>query len=161
MNELVVQNQGQGLAISDNTKGLIVAGVSENTLRNYRFWSREAERWLDGRSLSDTLQPIPPACTNRAKHRRQSHRWWQRSGSRPRTQGYLKLSEESSTCSSAIYRRRTLLLTPDESGNYNRGSIKGFVGNNDRCSLLKCVSPTTNIGNESTPVGYGVCHPST
>ena len=37
MNELAVQNQGQGLAISDDRKGLIVAGVSENTLRNYRF----------------------------------------------------------------------------------------------------------------------------
>ena len=34
------------------------------------------------------------------------------------------------------------LLTPDELGNYNRGLIKGFVGNNDRCSLLKCVNST-------------------
>lgn len=32
MNEGAVQNQGQGLAIRDDTTGLIVAGVSENTL---------------------------------------------------------------------------------------------------------------------------------
>ena len=29
----------------------------------------------------------------------------------------------------------------DESGNYSRDFIKESVGNNDRCSLRKCVSP--------------------
>ena len=28
-------------AVGDDTKALIVSGVSENTLRSYRFWSRE------------------------------------------------------------------------------------------------------------------------
>lgn len=54
MNEMVEKNQ-QGLAVSDDTKALITAGVSQNTLRNYRFWSRQIEIWLDGRSLSDGL----------------------------------------------------------------------------------------------------------
>ena len=54
MNELVERNQ-QELVISEDTKALITAGVSENTLRNYRFWSREIERWLSGRSLDDRL----------------------------------------------------------------------------------------------------------
>ena len=54
MNELARKNQ-QGLVISDDTKALITAGVSENTLRNYRFWSREVETWLRGRSLDDGL----------------------------------------------------------------------------------------------------------
>ena len=49
--------------------------------------------------------------------------------------------ECSKPCSSAIHRRRTQLPTPDESGNYNGGTIKDPVGNNDRCSLLKCVTP--------------------
>ena len=34
-------------------------------------------------------------------------------------------SRESLTCSSAIYRRFTPVPTPDESGNYNRGFIRG------------------------------------
>ena len=34
---------------------LIVSGVSANTLRNYRFWSREVEAWLNGRSFDDGL----------------------------------------------------------------------------------------------------------
>ena len=42
-------------AVGDDTKALIVSGVSENTLRNYRFWSREVEVWLGGRSLGDGL----------------------------------------------------------------------------------------------------------
>ena len=53
MNKLAVRNQG--LAISDDTRDLITAGVSENTLRNYRFWSREIEAWLSGRTLTDGL----------------------------------------------------------------------------------------------------------
>ena len=34
-------------------------------------------------------------------------------------------------------------VTPplDKSGNYSKGATKPPVGNNDRCSLLKCVSP--------------------
>ena len=54
MNELSEKNQ-QGLAISNDTKALITAGVSENTLRNYRFWSREIETWLGGQTLTDAL----------------------------------------------------------------------------------------------------------
>ena len=54
MNEIAEKDQ-QGLAISSDTKALITAGVSENTLRNYRFWSREIERWLVGRHLTDGL----------------------------------------------------------------------------------------------------------
>ena len=49
--------------------------------------------------------------------------------------------ECSAPCSSAMNRRWTSFPTPDESGNYNRLAIKKFVGNNDRCSLLECVSP--------------------
>ena len=49
--------------------------------------------------------------------------------------------ERSTPCSSAIHRRTRQFATPDESGNYGRGSIKESVGNNDRCSLLKGVSP--------------------
>ena len=43
------------LAISDDTKALITSSVSENTLRKYRFWSREIETWLGGQSLTDAL----------------------------------------------------------------------------------------------------------
>ena len=42
-------------AISDDTQALIVSGVSANTLRRYRFWAREIETWLGGRSLDDGL----------------------------------------------------------------------------------------------------------
>ena len=41
--------------VSDDTKALITSSVSENTLRNYRFWSKEIEAWLGGRSLDDGL----------------------------------------------------------------------------------------------------------
>lgn len=43
------------IKVSDDTKALITASVSENTLRNYRYWSKEIEQWLDGRSLEDGL----------------------------------------------------------------------------------------------------------
>ncbi len=33
-----------------------------------------------------------------------------------------------------------------QAGNYSRDSIKEFVGNNDRCSLQKCVSPEYIVG---------------
>jgi len=54
MNNLETR-QDKELAISDDTRDLITAGVSANTLRNYRFWSREIEQWLSGRSLTDAL----------------------------------------------------------------------------------------------------------
>ena len=41
--------------VSDDTKALITSSVSENTLRNYRFWSKAIEAWLGGRSLDDGL----------------------------------------------------------------------------------------------------------
>ena len=41
--------------ISDDTKALITASVSENTLRNYRHWSKEIEQWIAGRTLDDGL----------------------------------------------------------------------------------------------------------
>ncbi len=39
---------------------------------------------------------------------------------------------------------RYQIPTPDESGNYSRSTVKDPVGNNDRYSLLKCVTPNTN-----------------
>lgn len=54
MNELAEKNQ-QGRVISEDTKALITAGVSENTLRNYRYWSRAIETWLNGQTLTDAL----------------------------------------------------------------------------------------------------------
>ena len=41
--------------VNDDTKALIASSVSENTLRNYRYWSKEIETWLGGRSLDDGL----------------------------------------------------------------------------------------------------------
>ena len=41
--------------VSDDTKALITSSVSKNTLRNYRFWSKEIEAWLVGRPLDDGL----------------------------------------------------------------------------------------------------------
>lgn len=56
MNELVAtQQQETGLAISEDTKALIVSGISENTLVTYRWATRHLETWLSGRVLSDTL----------------------------------------------------------------------------------------------------------
>ena len=54
-NGVEVNPQDNGLAIGDDTKALIVAGVSPNTLRNYRHWSKRIEVWLAGRSLDDAL----------------------------------------------------------------------------------------------------------
>ena len=42
-------------AVCDDTKALITSSVSENTLRNYRYWSNAIETWLGGRSLDDGL----------------------------------------------------------------------------------------------------------
>ena len=57
MNELVTTQQQQetGLAVSKDTKTLIVSGVSENTLLAYRRVTRELETWLDGQVLTDAL----------------------------------------------------------------------------------------------------------
>ena len=41
--------------VNDDTKALIASSVSENTLRNYRYWSKEIEACLGGRSLDDGL----------------------------------------------------------------------------------------------------------
>ena len=41
--------------VSDETKGLIRASVSENTEKNYRYWSSQIELWLMGRVLDDGL----------------------------------------------------------------------------------------------------------
>ena len=41
--------------VNDDTKALIASSVSENTLRNYRYWSKAIEMWLGGRSLDDGL----------------------------------------------------------------------------------------------------------
>ncbi len=54
MNGLAEKNQRR-LAIPDDTKALITSGVSENTLRNYCYWSKEIEQWLDGPTLDDGL----------------------------------------------------------------------------------------------------------
>lgn len=54
MNELATR-ETQDIAIRDDTRALITASVSENTLRNYRFWSREIETWLGGQTLTDGL----------------------------------------------------------------------------------------------------------
>ena len=42
-------------AISNDTKALITSAVSENTLRNYRYWSQQIEAWLVGQTLTDAL----------------------------------------------------------------------------------------------------------
>ena len=53
---LVVSRQPSAITVvNDDTKALIASSVSENTLRNYRYWSKEIEMWLGGRSLDDGL----------------------------------------------------------------------------------------------------------
>ena len=52
----VVSRQPPAITVvNDDTKALIASSVSENTLRNYRYWSKEIEAWLGGRSLDDGL----------------------------------------------------------------------------------------------------------
>ena len=52
----VVSRQPSAITVvNDDTKALIASSVSENTLRNYRYWSKEIEAWLGGRSLDDGL----------------------------------------------------------------------------------------------------------
>ena len=58
MSELVTtQQQEQGLAISEDTKALIVSGISENTLVAYRRATRSL--WQAGGNLH-RCQPIMP-----------------------------------------------------------------------------------------------------
>ena len=53
----VVSRQPSAITVvNDDTKALIASSVSENTLRNYRYWSKEIEAWLGGRSLDDGLR---------------------------------------------------------------------------------------------------------
>ena len=52
----VVSRQPSAITVvNDDTKALIASSVSENTLRNYRYWSKAIETWLGGRSLDDGL----------------------------------------------------------------------------------------------------------
>ena len=52
----VVSRQPSAItAVSDDTKALIASSVSENTERNYRYWSKAIEAWIGGRSLDDGL----------------------------------------------------------------------------------------------------------
>ena len=55
MNELVTQQQEQGLAISSETKELLQSSVADSTLKRYQRLSREIEAWLAGRMLNDAL----------------------------------------------------------------------------------------------------------
>ena len=55
MNELVTHQPATGLAISKDTKALIVSSVSENTIAAYRRATRSLEAWLDGQALTDGL----------------------------------------------------------------------------------------------------------
>ena len=43
----------------------------------------------------------------------------------------IYVAERSTPRSSVIHHRTIRLTTPDESGNYSKGSIKKHVGNND------------------------------
>ena len=43
----VVSRQPSAITVvNDDTKALITSSVSENTLRNYRYWSNAIEMWL-------------------------------------------------------------------------------------------------------------------
>lgn len=63
MNQLVTQHSEERLAgddlpipaISQETEGLIHAGVADSTLRAYRRATREIEAYLNGRVLSDAV----------------------------------------------------------------------------------------------------------
>ena len=45
MNELASVDNATELAITADTSALIKASVSQNTLRNYRYWSKAIEMW--------------------------------------------------------------------------------------------------------------------
>ena len=55
MNELVTQQQSEGLAISTETKELIQSSIADSTLKRYQRLSREIETWLGGQMLNDVL----------------------------------------------------------------------------------------------------------
>ena len=55
MNELVTQQQSEGLAISSETKELIQSSIADSTLKRYQRLSRELEAWLGGQILTDAL----------------------------------------------------------------------------------------------------------
>ena len=55
MNELVTQQQEQGLAISTETKELIQSSIADSTLKRYQRLSKQIEAWLNGSMLTDAL----------------------------------------------------------------------------------------------------------
>ena len=55
MDELVTQQQEQGLSISTETKELIQSSIADSTLKRYQRLSGEIEAWLAGRMLNDAL----------------------------------------------------------------------------------------------------------
>ena len=55
MNKLVTQQPATELAISEDTKVLIMSGASENTIAAYRRATQKLEAWLDGQVLTDGL----------------------------------------------------------------------------------------------------------
>ena len=55
MNELVTQQQSEGLAISAETKELIQSSIADSTLKRYQRLSKEIEAWLNGQILNDAL----------------------------------------------------------------------------------------------------------
>ena len=54
MSELVRQQETE-LTIGEDTKALVVSGVSENTTNAHQRATRDIETWLDGRVLNDLL----------------------------------------------------------------------------------------------------------
>ena len=48
MNELVTQQQEQGLAISSETNELIQSSIADSTLKRYQRLSKQIEAWLNG-----------------------------------------------------------------------------------------------------------------
>ena len=55
MNELVTRQQGQGLAISTETKELIQSSIADSTLKRYQRLSKETEARLGGKMLNAVL----------------------------------------------------------------------------------------------------------
>ena len=55
MNDLVNQNQDNGLTISTETASLIQSSVAPNTIEAYRRATQKLEAWLDGQVLTDGL----------------------------------------------------------------------------------------------------------
>ena len=55
MNDLVVQNQDNGLTISTETASLIQSSAAPNTIVAYQRATQKLEAWLDGQVLTDDL----------------------------------------------------------------------------------------------------------